>query len=117
MKNYLIIYFIYVNLLFANNYGSLLLHGNCTTCHYINEHKSAPSLNHIKKIYKESFFDKKLFVEYMVTWVEKPNKEGALMDDMIKKYGLMPELAYDRETLRLIAEYIFDADLNKQSDF
>ena len=32
------------------------------------------------------------------------------MSDAIKKYELMPELGYDIDTLRSIAEYIYDTD-------
>ena len=114
MKKNLFICLICVKFLFANNYGSLLLHGNCTTCHFIDTHKSAPSLKYIKDVYKTAFPDKKAFVDYMSTWVQTPNEEGSLMIDMIDKYELMPDLAYDKETLKIIAEYIFDSDLDKE---
>ena len=32
------------------------------------------------------------------------------MHDAIKKYELMPELGYDLDTLKSIAEYIYDTD-------
>jgi hypothetical protein len=46
----------------------------------------------------------------MSNWVLKPNKETSLMDDMILKYELMPELAYDLETLKMITGYIYDTE-------
>ena len=48
----------------------------------------------------------------MSTWVKKPKKETSLMHQAIDKYSLMPELAYDMETLEEISEYIYEADFN-----
>jgi hypothetical protein len=93
-----------------DNYGRLLLYGNCTTCHFETKSVSAPSLQIIKKRYIEAFPNKKDFVEYMSNWVLKPNKKTSLMDDMILKYELMPELAYDLETLKVITGYIYDTE-------
>ncbi len=114
MKKYLIFHIFLLQFSYAGSYAGLLLHGNCTTCHEINTHKSAPSLKYIQKVYKTAFEDKKDFVSYMSNWVEKPNIEGSLMQDMIEKYELMPELAYDKDTLNIIAEYIYETDLDKE---
>jgi len=46
----------------------------------------------------------------MSKWVKKPNGKTSLMDDAIKKHGLMPELAFDLSTLKEITEYIYDTD-------
>ena len=47
----------------------------------------------------------------MSNWVVKPNKETSLMHDMIDKYGLMPELGYDKSTLKEITTYIYKGDI------
>jgi len=95
----------------ADNYGGLLLYGNCTTCHHMDKSISAPSMKIIKKRYLLAFPQKKDFVSFMSEWVLKPNKETSIMHDMIDEYELMPELAYDRDTLEKIAEYIYETDL------
>ena len=97
--------------LFADDIKGLLFNGNCTTCHFINRSVSAPSIKEIQKVYKNGFSTKKEFVKYMSNWVLKPNKEGSLMDYAIKKYGLMPELAFDEESVIEITEYIYDLDI------
>jgi len=89
---------------------ALLYSGNCFTCHKTTTAKSAPSISHIKKVYISAFSDKTSFVEYMSTWVLKPNAKTSLMSKAIKKYELMPEMAYDRETLQEISEYIYETD-------
>ncbi len=109
-KTILTICFLWFNNLYGDNYGSLLLYGNCTTCHYEKESLSAPSLRIIKKRYIKAFPQKKDFVEYMSTWVLKPNKQNSIMDDMIEKYELMPQLGYDKDTLEKIAEYIYETE-------
>jgi hypothetical protein len=99
--------------LLANNYQSLLFHGNCTTCHFETKTVSAPSMIMVRDSYIKAFPDKKEFVSYMSTWVHHPNKDTSLMDQSIKKHGLMPELAIDLDTLREISTYIYNTDFKK----
>lgn len=49
----------------ADNYGGLLLYGNCTTCHHMDKSISAPSMKIIKKILV-SFSTKKRFCLFYV---------------------------------------------------
>jgi hypothetical protein len=111
----LILLFFNINL-FANNYSSLLFHGNCITCHFEFKAVSAPSMIDIQKRYKITFPAKKDFVNYMITWVQHPNSKGSLMSDSIEKYGLMPELGFDISTLKQISKYIYEADFTKQHE-
>lgn len=113
MKKIFLILFIFINLN-ANNYGKLLFSGNCVTCHFETEKKSAPSIAEVRKHYLNAFPNKKDFVDYMSTWVLKPNAKTSLMTHSIEEFELMPELAYDQYTLRQIAEYIYKTDFNKQ---
>ncbi|WP_258239082.1 MULTISPECIES: cytochrome C [Arcobacteraceae] len=99
----------------ANSYGSLLLEGNCTTCHHKTKSISAPSLKIVVTRYKEAFSEKKEFVSYMSSWVLKPKEETSIMLDMIKKYELMPELGYDKDTLEIISSYLYDMKFNEEN--
>lgn len=94
--------------LFADNYSRLLLYGNCITCHNETKDISAPSLKYIKKVYIKAFPQKEDFVSYMSTWVHKPSNKTTLMNDKIEQYNLMPELGYDKDTLKKIASYIYE---------
>jgi len=98
----------------ADEYASLLFHGNCTTCHEETKTISAPSIIAIKENYINAFSDKKSFVDYMSTWVHSPNEEGSLMHDAIDKHGLMPSLAFDKESLKTIAAYIYDTNFSQE---
>lgn len=109
--NMIILFFCFNSYLMADNYGRLLLYGNCITCHHETKNISAPSLQIIQQRYKEAFIDKKAFVEYMSTWVLNPDKKTSIMYDMIEKYELMPQLGYDKDTLEKISHYIYEMNI------
>ena len=106
--------FSFFYLLQANEMSSLMFNGNCITCHKETETISAPSVVKFKKRYKAAFSKKEDFVEYMSTWVENPDAKISLMHDAIKKHGLMPHLAFDKEMLRDISAYIYDTNFTSR---
>ncbi len=100
----------------AASLGSLLFHGNCITCHNELKDVSAPSIISVRENYLRAFPKKEDFADYMSKWVTRPNAEGSLMLDAIKKYELMPLLGYEESTLKIIAEYIYDTDFTKEHE-
>lgn len=92
--------------------GEMLFNGNCITCHALENSPSAPSVKEIHTRYKKAFDSKEQFVNAMARWIIKPDAKTALMPEAVKKYGLMPELGYDKETLNEIASYLYDLRLN-----
>jgi cytochrome c551/c552 len=97
----------------ADTLDSLLFHGNCVTCHYKNEEKSAPSMYEVRKRYKTAFPNKKDFTFYMSQWVKHPNEKTSIMYDAIKKHGLMPQLGYEQEVLKDITSYIYETNFTQ----
>ena len=97
----------------AADMGSLLFHGNCTTCHFELDDKSAPAMIKVQKQYKTAFGTKKEFVKYMSEWVAHPNAEASIMQGAVNKYGLMPELAFEKDVLEEISSYIYETDFTK----
>ena len=95
---------------FAGSFPSLLFHGNCITCHQIDNDKSAPSIKKVKSVYMNVYPKKEDFVKQMSIWVLNPNAKTSIMLDAIEKYELMPHLAYDKQTLEEIASYIYKTD-------
>ena len=91
--------------------GETLFNGNCLTCHAISVPNSAPSTKELQARYKKTYETKEAFVTAMATWIIKPNAKTALMPEAISKYGLMPELGYDKQTLEEIASYLYDVKL------
>ena len=96
--------------IYATDDGSLLFNGNCITCHHPTKSISAPSMVEVRKNYLNAFSKKEDFIEYMSKWVKKPNEETSIMQYAVKKYGLMPELAFEMETLQEITSYIYNTD-------
>ena len=112
MKSLFILILFFVNI-FAIDYGELFFQGNCVTCLYINEKKSAPSITEVRENYIRAFPKEEDFVNYMSEWVIKPNYEMSIMKHSIEEFDLMPELGYDEYTLKEIARYIYKTDFNK----
>jgi len=98
----------------AATYGELLFNGNCITCHFKTKSVSAPSIKEVKENYINAFPKEKDFVEYMTTWILKPNTKTSIMQDSIEKFELMPELGYEKYTLEEIAKYIYRTNFSKQ---
>ncbi len=91
--------------------ASLLFNGNCATCHFTHKAVSAPSVDEIRARYLQAFPTKTEFVAYMTNWVTNPKKETSLMHDKIEKYGLMPQMAFEKDVVKEIAEYIYNGDV------
>ena len=87
--------------------GALLFNGNCATCHHIKNTSSAPSIHEIRQRYLQAFPNKKDFVNYMSKFVLKPSNQTSLMNDKIEKYGLMPQLIFEKKSVQSIASYIY----------
>jgi len=100
----------------ADSLGSLLFHGNCITCHAETKALSAPSVMEFRQNYLRAFPVKKDFVEYMSEWVKHPDAQKSIMQEAIKKYELMPELGFEKSTLEIIAEYIYETDFSKEHE-
>jgi len=113
MKYILIIALFLINS-YGFNIGELYFSGNCVTCHFKTEKKSAPSIQEVRENYLRAFPEEKVFVDYMATWVLKPNITTSIMQHSIEEFELMPELGYDEYTLREIAKYIYKTDFSKQ---
>jgi len=69
-----------------------------------------------RKAYLNAFAKKEDFISYMSTWILDPNVETSIMRDAVQKYELMPELGFDRSTLDIISEYVYDTDFSKKHE-
>ena len=111
---YLLPFLLLIFNLQADDTGSLLFNGNCITCHSETKSESAPSVEEFKSRYISAFSQKDDFVYQMSTWVEDPKVETSIMQDAVKKYGLMPHLGFDIDTLRDISAYIYETDFTSR---
>lgn len=99
----------------VQNIGSknpdVLLHNKCVICHQkseVQEKQLAPLIEEFTKVYKLKYKTKEEFVKAMTSFVSAPLKEKAIMPDAVKTYNLMPKLNYNTETIKKIAEYLYD---------
>lgn len=105
---------LFIHSLEADDMSSLLFNGNCITCHKETESVSAPSIIEVRKRYQSVYKTKEEFVEQMSNWVEHPNSETSIMQDAVKKYSLMPDLGFDKETIIDISRYIYETDFTSR---
>jgi hypothetical protein len=98
-----------------------LLASNCYICHdpKSNSHDEliAPPLAGIKNRYLKASNDKADFVTKMTSFVDNPTEEAALMKGPIKRFGLMPKTALDKEQIEAIVTYIHDNEIPAPSWF
>ena len=100
--------------------GKELMQNNCYLCHNpktSEESIIAPPMVLVKASYMENGISKNEFIDAMVSWVKNPNEESSKMPDAIKEYGLMPYQFYSENTLRQIADYMFDNEIEEPEWF
>lgn len=116
MKRIIIIFTIFISCLQADNLGSLLFNGNCTTCHFERETISAPSVVDFRAAYLKKFPNKKDFTQAILKFVKNPSKKASLMPKAIKKHELMPQIPFEEDTLNIIVDYIYETDFSKKKN-
>jgi hypothetical protein len=116
MKKIWFLFLFFISSLNASD-AALLFHGNCVTCHNETKSISAPSIIEVRKHYLMAFPKKKDFVNYMSKWVLNPNAQTSIMLHAIKKYELMPQLAFQEDVLKEISAYIYETDFEKKHNF
>jgi len=109
-SRYICCVFLIFTSLNADNLGSLMFHANCSTCHHETRDISAPSMMDVRKHYRAAFTKKKDFTKHMSKWVSNPDIKASIMPDSIKRYGIMPHLGFEEDSLQEIVEYIYDTD-------
>ena len=96
----------------AEDNGQILFETHCSACHAMSGKPTvAPPVfavvNHVKDAYPE----KDQFIETIVNWVANPQEDTALMRGAIRKFGLMPPLNIDPIKVKLIAQYLYDGNI------
>lgn len=98
-----------------NDEGLILLQRHCYTCHNpksaSHDEILAPPLWGMKKQYLEAFLKKDEFKKAMISFVQSPSQEKALMKGPIKRFGLMPKPVILDKDLEKIVDYIYSYEL------
>lgn len=94
--------------------GKTLIEQNCYSCHtpeMTGQQRLAPPIQMVKMHYMRDYETKEAFVEAIADWVNEPNKDKSIMPGALNRFGLMAPLAISEEDVRLIADYLYQADL------
>ena len=100
--------------------GKKLMENNCYVCHNpktSEEAMIAPPMVAVKMHYISEETSKEEFIEAMVAWAKNPSEEKSKMPGAVKKFGLMPYQFYPEETIKQIADYMFDNDIEEPEWF
>lgn len=106
--------------IFQEHPGKLLMENNCYACHSpkaSEDNMAAPPMIAVKMHYISEDTSKEDFVNNMVNWCKNPSKETSKMPAAVKKFGLMPYQFYPESTIRQIAEYMFDTEIEEPDWF
>lgn len=82
----------------------------CYSCHNDqtpSDSRLAPSTRAIQTRYKKALPEEAEFIKAIRMFVIEPTEKGALLKKAVKKFGLMPPMAYPEKDLDAIAHYIF----------
>ncbi|MEO9894037.1 DUF3365 domain-containing protein [Aurantibacter sp.] len=99
--------------------GKKIMETECYMCHNPKASESsmiAPPMIAIKKFYIDSNTTKDSFTQALMLWINNPEAPSK-MPMAQEKFGKMPYLPYSEETVKMIAEYMYDYDLEKPKWF
>jgi cytochrome c1 len=91
--------------------GKTLMETNCYVCHSptaSQDDRIAPPMIAIKKHYLKDRMTKEEFISEMQEWIKNPTGDNAKMYGAVRRFGLMPKQVYPEETIKQIADYMFD---------
>ena len=95
--------------------GLLLLQKHCYSCHNpkskSHDEIIAPPLWRMKKHYLEAYPEKADFESAMLSFIQNPTEEKAIMKGPVKRFGLMPKPAVPKEDLQKIVAYFYANEL------
>ena len=100
--------------------GKKLMETNCYVCHSpsaSHDDRIAPPMIAIKKHYINKDTSKDEFIYAMQAWIKNPNEKDAKMFGAVKRFGVMPKTPYPEETIKQIADYMFDFDIDQPEWF
>ncbi|MGB5498181.1 MAG: DUF3365 domain-containing protein [Maribacter sp.] len=100
--------------------GKKIMETECYICHTpITSEASmiAPPMIAIKKHYINEETTKEQFQYDLVSWINNPSEEKSKMPGALKKFGIMPLQPFPEDKIKLIAEYIYDYEIDEPDWF
>jgi mono/diheme cytochrome c family protein len=88
---------------------------NCFVCHNPRIKNAddlvAPPMVSVKYLYKLRYPEMQTFVSYVSDFVLDPNNQKAVMQGPVMTHGVMPNLSFDADQVRMIAKYIYENEI------
>ncbi|MFK7947242.1 MAG: DUF3365 domain-containing protein [Saprospiraceae bacterium] len=100
--------------------GLNLMIQNCYSCHNpetTEEKRLAPPMIAVKRHYTEETNSKAEFIAAFSKFMENPTRENSKMPNAIKRFGVMPNLSFPKEKVQLIADYLYDNEIESPEWF
>lgn len=97
-----------------------LMETNCYTCHNptaSQQDRIGPPMIAIKKHYINEDTTQEEFTAALQAWIKNPNAEDAKMFGAVKRFGVMPKQAFPEETIKQIADYMYNFDIEQPEWF
>src|SRR5690606_1629155 len=92
--------------------GLKLMQQQCNHCHSPTAGETsgriAPPMIAVKAHYLEKYPERSAFIDAIKRFTEKPSIENALLENAVKRFGLMPYQKYSEESIEAIAAYLYD---------
>ena len=105
------------NTLAGEHPGQRLMETQCYLCHSPsapeNEGRIGPPMIAIKAHYIVDGTTKDEFTSALWDFLEKPSEDKAKLRGAVRRFGLMPYQPFKKEEIELIAEYIFDYQIDE----
>lgn len=99
--------------------GEILLQKNCYVCHSptAKTGRIAPPMQYVKEHYIKEGTTEEEFTASFIEFIKHPTKASAKMPGAVANFGLMPQQAFPEETLKKIANYIYNNEIEGPGDF
>jgi len=100
--------------------GKIVLENQCYICHNPEASEStmiAPPMIAVKKHYISVETTKEEFTAALVNWINDPQQEKSKMPGALRKFGIMPYQPHSEETIRDIADYMYDNEIPQPAWF
>lgn len=100
--------------------GKKLMETNCYVCHSPtagHDDRIGPPMIAIKKHYINDETTKEEFIAELQAWIKNPNETDAKMRGAVRRFGVMPKQAFSEETIKQIADYMFDYEIEQPEWF
>jgi cytochrome c553 len=100
--------------------GKKLMETYCYVCHNptaSHDNRLAPPMIAVKNHYIDSDTSKEDFIKSIQAWIKNPNKEDAKMFGAVRRFGVMVKQPFSEDDIKLIADYMFDNNLEKPEWF